>query len=110
MASDFRRTKKFRDLKAAMIDNLRARGLTEPVYMDMLETYLGCVIDEYEADREVSEKGLSIWDEKRCSWQINPAVSARNNARRDKMKLFRALGFEAEAQRPTSGGDDDDEL
>lgn len=110
MPKDFKRTKRYRDLKSTMTENLQARGLTEPVYMDMLESYLGCVADEAEADALIAEQGLNIWDEKRGSWQINPAASARNNARRDKMKFFRALGFEAEALRPSSVGDDDDEL
>lgn len=110
MAGDFKRSKEYRELKKSLEYNLVSRGLTEPVYMDMLKSYLGCVADEEQADQEVADKGLNIWDEKRGSWQINPAVSARNNARRDKMKIFRALGFESEAMRSSSAGDDDDEL
>lgn len=110
MAKDFKRSREYRELKQSLEDNLAARGLVEPVYKDMVRRYLSCREAEFNADQEISEKGLNIWDEKRCSWQINPAQSVKNNAVRDALAIYRALGFENEAKFAKSAGGDDDEL
>ena len=110
--ANFKRTKEYRELKSALMDNLEARGLIEPIYADMVRRYLSFREMEYLADQEIEAKGLNIWDEKRGSWQANPAITVKVNASRQAAAIYRALGFEDEAKksRLDPNGDDDDEL
>ena len=57
---DFAKTKEYRALKKSLTDNLEARGLTAPIYADMVRRYLRLCVDEREADRELEEKGMDI--------------------------------------------------
>ena len=108
--AEFKRTKEYRELKKSLEDNLEARGLIEPIYADMVRRYLSYREMEYLADQEISEKGLNIWDAKRCSWQANPSIATKVNASRQAAAIYRALGFEDEAKKSRLSGDDDDEL
>lgn len=108
--ADFKRTKEYRNLKRTLLDNLTARGLVEPIYQDMVRRYLSYREMEYLADRDIAEKGLNIWDNRRESWQANPSISAKVNAGRQAAAIYRALGFEDEAKKAQGNGDDDDEL
>lgn len=108
--ANFKRTSEYRDLKRTLMDNLEARGLIEPIYADMARRYLSFREMEYLADQEIEEKGLNIWDEKRGSWQANPAITVKVNAGRQAAAIYRALGFEDEAKKARCAGDEDDEL
>ena len=108
--AEFTRTKEYRDLKRALNDHLEARGLAHPIYKDMVRRYLSILEMEHQADVDIAEKGLNIWDEKRQSWQINPCFSAKMNATRQAAAIYRALGFEDAAKNALPAGDDDDEL
>ena len=108
--ADFKRTKKYRELKTAIFDDLKARGLASPVYEDMASRYLSFIEMEQAADAEIADKGLNIWDPKRQSWQSNPAISAKINASRQAALIYRALGFEDEAKKAKVTDGDDDEL
>lgn len=107
---NFKRTKEYTELKKSLEENLDARGLCEPIYGDMVRRYLSYREMEYQADQDIAEKGLNIWDEKRSSWQANPSISTKVNASRQAAAIYRALGFEDEAKKSRSAGDEDDEL
>lgn len=106
----FRQTREYRELKRSLEENLAARGLVEPIYADMVRRYLSFREMEHDAERAIEEQGLSIWDERRGSWQQNPSVSAKINASRQAAAIYRALGFEDEAKKAKSGEFDDDAL
>ena len=108
--ADFKRTKEYRDLKKSLEDNLAARGLVEPIYADMVRRYMSFREMEYLADLDIAENGLNILDERRGSMMANPCVATKLNASRQAAAIYRALGFEDEAKRSKSAGDDDDEL
>lgn len=108
---DFKRTKIYRELKKSMEDNLEARGLIEPIYLDMVQRYMSFREMEYLADLDIAEKGLNVKDEKRGTMMANPSVATKLNASRQAAQIYRALGFEDEAKKNRSAiGDDDDEL
>lgn len=108
--ADYKRTKEYRALKKAIFDNLEARGLTSPVYKNMADRYLSYCEMEYKSDKEIQEKGMNIWDERRGSWQANPCIATKINASRQAAAIYRALGFEDEAKKAKVTEDDDDEL
>lgn len=107
---NFKRTKEYRELKVALLDNLAARGLVEPIYQDMVRRYLSYREMEYLADLDIEQKGLNIWDDRRKSWQANPSITTKVNAGRQAAAIYRALGFEDEAKKAQSAGDNDDDL
>lgn len=108
--ADFKRTKEYRELKKSLEDSLEARGLIEPIYADMVRRYLSFREMEFLADADIAENGLNILDERRGSLMANPAVSTKLNASRQAAAIYRALGYEDEAKRAKSYGDDDDDL
>lgn len=108
--ADFKRTKEYRELKQSIFDSLKARGLTAPIYEDMARRYLSFCEMENEADKEIREKGLNIWDDRRGSWQANPCISTKINASRQAAAIYRALGFEDEAKKAKVTEDDGDDL
>ena len=108
---DFKRTKQYRELKKSMEDNLEARGLIEPIYLDMVQRYMSFREMEYLADLDIQEKGLNVKDEKRGTMMANPSVATKLNASRQAAQIYRALGFEEEAKKNRTPEDgDDDEL
>ena len=109
MASDFKRTKLYRELKKSMLDNLSARGLIEPIYQDMVDRYMSFREMEYLADQDIAGKGLNVLDEKRGTMMANPSVATMLNASRQAAQIYRALGFEDEAKRSKASGDDEDD-
>lgn len=108
--ADFKRTKEYRDLKKSLEDNLVARGLVEPIYADMVRRYMSFREMEWLADQDIAKNGLNILDKRRGSMMANPCVATKLNASRQAAAIYRALGFEDEAKRSKSSGDDDDEL
>lgn len=109
--TDFKRTKLYRDLKKDMESNLESRGLVETIYLDMVNRYLSFREMEYLADLDIAEKGLNVLDERRGTMMANPSVATKLNASRQAAQIYRALGFEDEAKKSRSPGDDsDDEL
>ena len=108
--AEFKRTKEYRELKKSLEDNLAARGLIEPIYDDMVRRYLSFREMEYLADLDIAENGLNVLDKKRGTMMANPCVATKINASRQAAAIYRALGFEDEAKKARSAGDDDDAL
>lgn len=108
--TNFKRTKEYRELRDSLKENLEARGLVEPIYADMVRRYLSFREMEYLADHDIAENGLNILDERRGSLMANPCVATKLNASRQAAAIYRALGFEDEAKKSRSAGDDDDDL
>lgn len=107
---NFKRTNLYRKLRDTMKTNLEARGLVEPIYLDMVQRYLSFREMEYMADNDIEENGLNIMDERRGTLMANPCVATKLNASRQATAIYRALGFEDEAKKARSSGDDDDDL
>ena len=108
--AEFKRTKEYRELKKSLEANLAARGLIEPIYDDMVRRYLSFREMEYLADLDIAENGLNVLDKKRGTMMANPCVATKINASRQAAAIYRALGFEDEAKKARSAGDDDDAL
>lgn len=106
----FKLTKEYKLLRDSLKENLTARGLVEPIYDDMVRRYLSFREMEYLADLDIAENGLNVLDERRGTLMANPCVATKLNASRQAAAIYRALGFEDEAKRSRSLGDDDDDL
>ncbi|MBD5169251.1 MAG: P27 family phage terminase small subunit [Oscillibacter sp.] len=103
--TDFRRSKAFRTLKQAILDNLAARGLDHEVYADMVEEYMSFWVLLQKLEADIDQHGLTVTDD-RGRQTANPCVSMKAQVSRQKLALFNALGF-----KPSDFvglGDDDD--
>ena len=108
--ANYKLTKEYKNLRDTLMDNLTSRGLVEPIYADMVRRYLSFREMEYLADLDIAENGLNILDKRRGSMMANPCVATKLNASRQATAIYRALGFEDEAKKSRSAGDEDDDL
>lgn len=108
-AKDWRRTRKYLDLKRSMEDSLSARGLVEKVYTDKVAEYLDFWVRRQELQADVAERGLTVTDE-RGRLGENRSVSLEIQVSRQMLAIFTALGFKEEAGKAGGGGEDDDVL
>lgn len=104
-STDFRRSKGFRTLKKAMLDNLAERGLNQMVYADKVEEYMDFWVLRQELKEDISDRGLTITDS-RGRQSENRSVSMAVQVSRQMMVIFKALGFKA-SDFENMGEDDD---
>lgn len=103
---DYRKTKKFKDIRQSMLDSLEARGLSTKVHTDKVDEYMDLWARRCELRDDVAKRGLSVTDE-RGRVTENRSVSLEIQVSRQMLSIFTALGFKAE-----EGGNayDDDDL
>ena len=113
-AKNIRATKAYRELKASLEDSLQARGLIEPVYTEMLSSYLDFWCEYQQLTEDINERGVKVMDEKRGMLVENRSLTIRHQTRNNMLKIFADLGFR-DISAPRSGVRpsaplDDDEL
>lgn len=102
---DYRKTKKYKNLRESMLKSLELRSLDDKVYTDKVEEYmdLWCVFQMAKAD--VDANGVFLVDG-RGRRTRNDSASLVNQVSRQMLSIFNALGF-----KPDEDGiayDDDD--
>lgn len=102
--TDFRRTKKFRDLQRALHDSLERRGLLRDPFIDKAEEYLDFWVRRQELKADIAERGLTVTDDRGRQTE-NRSVSLEVQVSRQMLTLWNALGFKAE---DLYAGDDDE--
>lgn len=106
---DWRRTRKYLDLKASLEESLRLRGLTEQVYADKVQEYLDFWVRRQELQSDVLQRGLTVTDDRGRAGE-NRSVSLEIQVSRQMLAIFTALGFKDEAAKGGAGQEDGDEL
>lgn len=107
---DIRQSNEYKKLYRALMKHLKDRGLKRLPYTDMVEQYMGFWCDVRRAQEDIDVQGLQIMDERRGTPIQNPSCATKRQASQEMRKLFATLGFEAEAKRAATAGEDDDEL
>lgn len=110
MATDWTRTRKYRDLKASLTENLNARGLVEPVYRDMLSRYLDLWVEYQDLSADIKERGVVVMDEKRGQLVENRSLTIRHQTSNKSLDIYTALGFRDISSGAAKLPADDDEL
>lgn len=110
MSKDWTRTKAYRELRDGLADNLEARGLVEPVYHDMLKRYLELWCEFQDLTRDIRERGVCVWDEKRGMLVENRSLTIRHQTSQKMIDIFNALGFRELSTGSGRASLDDDEL
>lgn len=109
MAKDPRKSKAFRELRACLMDDLKARGLDSKVYEDKVDEYMEFWLRRKELQADIAERGLTVIDE-RGRMAENRSVSLEIQASRQMLAIFTALGFKDSAAKGGTGQGDDDDL
>lgn len=103
---DYRKSKKYKDLRKYMMEDLELRGLGGKIYTDKVEEYmdLWCVFQM--AKEDVDKNGVFLFDD-RGRRTKNDSANLVNQVSRQMLSIFNTLGF-----KPREGGNayDDDEL
>ena len=102
---DFRKSKGFRTLKQAMLDNLAERGLDQTVYIDKVEEYMDFWALRQELKADIARRGLTVTDDRGRQTE-NRSVSMAVQVSRQMMALFNAMGFKLSDF--MGAGEDDD--
>lgn len=104
--SDIKKTKAYRELRKALLDNLAARSLDSKAYTDKVDEYMDFWVRRRELRDDVAERGLTVVDD-RGRLSENRSVSLEVQVSRQMMALFNALGLKPEE---IKGPVDDDDL
>lgn len=98
-----------RELRAAMMDNLTARGLTEKQYTDKVEEYMDFWARRQQLRTDIEERGVTVEDDKGRIVE-NRSVSLEIQTSRQMLAIFQSLGFKDLACAAKIGDGDDDDL
>lgn len=102
---DYKKTKKFKEVKNSMLSVLSQRGLEEPVYVDKVNEYMDFWARRCELRDDVNTRGLTVIDE-RGRLSENRSVSLENQTAKLMLSIFTALGFKPEDFNGFGGIDD----
>ena len=97
-------------LRKSMEASLKARGLTEQIYSDMVSDYLELWWTRAELEADIRERGPTVMDEKRGLPVENCSVSARVRISAQMGKMYKAMGFQELAVKNQAPEDEDDAL
>ena len=98
-----------KELKKTMLDNLQARGLVDPVYVDKVTEYIDLWMRRQALKEDIEERGVTVLDEKRGVMTENRSVSLEVQVSRQMLAIYGALGFKASSEKD-AGADLDDDL
>lgn len=107
--TDWRKTKRYAELKASMLNDLEARGLLGETYTDKVEEYMAFWCRRQELCADVAERGLTVIDD-RGRLSENRSVSLEIQVSRQMLAIWTALGFKDSAAKVDAPGGFDDEL
>ena len=104
------KNKAYTELKQALLDNLDSRGMVEQMYLDKVDEYMDLWEQRILLQKDIEERGLTIYDEKKGWTSENRSVSLEVQVSRQMLALYKALGFTADTvkvQSKTQQADDD---
>ena len=97
-------------LRKALLNNLAARDLIEPIYADMVDDYITLWTQRALLDEDIEERGVTVLDEKRGMLVDNISVSRRVQVSHQMLAIYRDLGFRDQAVKARAPDGEDDEL
>lgn len=93
---NWRRSKEYRALRGALIENLEARGMLEYVYRDKAQEYMDLWVRRQELREDIAERGVVVIDEKRGPVE-NRSVTLELQTSKLMLAIYNALGFAEKA-------------
>ena len=108
-ATDWKKTKRYAELKASMLGDLESRGLLGKTYTDKVNEYMDFWCRRQELQADVATRGLIVIDD-RGRISENRSVSLEIQVARQMLALWTALGFKDAASKSDPTEDFEDEL
>lgn len=103
-------TKRYREMRRGLLDNLESRGLIEPMYRGLVDEYMTLWVQQQQLRADVEEHGVTVKDEKRGMNVENRSVSLGVMVSRQMLQIYTALGFKEISGAGAAPAQDDDEL
>ena len=100
----------YKKLRDALLGNLAARGLIEPMYVDRVNEYMELWKLQKALDADIAERGVMVMDEKRGMLVDNIAVSRKAQLSQRMSAIFTELGFKELAVKSQAPPESEDEL
>lgn len=101
----------YRRLKNDIIDDLKTRGLVGEMYTDKVQEYMDLWEQREALSKDIKERGVTVFDEKRGMEVENRSVSLKVQTSRQMLAIFAALGYKADSgMTRRRDSDEDDEL
>lgn len=98
-----------KELRKSMIENLEARGLVEPIYIDMVDEYMELWDRRRLLAEDVRGRGVSVYDSRGHQTE-NRSIGLGIQVSKQMLSIYTALGFKEQAAAALAGGGEDDEL
>lgn len=98
------------NLKKSLIDNLEARGLVEPYYIDQVENYCSLQDKRKQLDAQIAKQGVAVFDEKKGYYVDNPLIKSRVQVSQQMASIATLLGLKEIAAKAKAGAVEDYEL
>ena len=99
-----------KEIKKTMLEDLKRRGLTEPVYLNMVEEYLELWELRRSLAEDVEVRGVSVLDGARGGRTENRSISLSLQVSKQMLSIYNALGFGDRAKNAIAGAEEEDEL
>lgn len=105
------KTKAYKALRASLLADLEARGLTALHFVDKVDEYMDFWEQRQALKKDIAERGVSVEDH-RGTMVENRSVSLEIQASRQMLAIFQSLGLKdvACSAKMSYAGDDDDDL
>jgi len=102
--SDYTRTQKYKDIKKAMLHQLKEQGADEKHYIDLINTYLECWIDVQILNKDIRTRGINVEVTNRAGdpeLRKNESVGERTRIIAMMLRIWASLGLNQNApQKP----------
>lgn len=100
--------KELAELRQTMLDDLTARGMVEPVYIDKVDEYIVLKRHLKAAQDDIAERGVVYVNEMSGRVEENPAGRAERDYSRCMLNIFKALGLHKNATSAPAPVEDDE--
>lgn len=95
-------------LQRELLQNLAARGLTDTMTVDQVAEYISLWQIKEELGADIKARGAVIFDDRKGQICENPCITKRVQISQQMSKIYKCLGFEAQAAQARPVGDDDE--
>lgn len=106
-SKDITKTKEYKTLRKALLENLALRGVESPVYTDKVDEYMDFWVRRCQLRNDIRERGVTVMDD-RGRVSENRSISLEIQASKQMLSIFQALGFKPEEMAASAGADDDE--
>lgn len=103
--AEVRKSKRYKTLRAALLEDLARRGMRSPAYTDKVEEYMDFWVRRQILQADVAERGLTVIDERGRPCE-NRSVSLEIQTSRQMLALFTSMGFKPEEIQAPVDNDD----